>query len=144
MVSGDKRGRNVWKPVGLALAATLAVLATGEAARAQPLAPMVFGRILTAAPEDLPIVREASAPLFDAAAAGTTTEWSNPRTGNSGTIKLRRIFTLKGMPCRTFDYTTWTEHHTNEMRVVADWCKVADDGWKLIDPRDAAPGSPEK
>lgn len=80
------------------------------------------------------MIREASAPLFDAAAAGTAREWSNPRTGNSGAIKLRRIFAQKGMPCRTFDYTTWTGHHTSETRVVVDWCKMADDGWKLSDP----------
>ncbi|MGO8917995.1 MAG: hypothetical protein ACLQJR_18995 [Stellaceae bacterium] len=133
-----------WKPAGLALAAALATLAVGEAARAEYPPLLVFGRILSAAPEDLPIVREASAPLFDAAAAGTTREWSNPRTGDSGAIKLRRIFALKGMPCRTFDYTTWTEHHTNETRVVGDWCKLTDDGWKLVDPREPVPGSSEE
>lgn len=141
MAREDKRSRKVGKPLGLVLAAILVVLALNEAARAQYPAFMVFGRIVTAAPEDLPMVRQASAPLFDATAAGTTREWSNPQTGNSGTIKLRRIFVLNGMPCRTFDYTTWTEHHTNETRVVIDWCKVADNGWKLVDPRDGASDS---
>ena len=84
------------------------------------------------------MVREASAPLFDATAASTTREWSDPETGNSGTIRLQRIFTLNGMPCRTFDYTTWTGRHTNATRVVIDWCKVANNGWKLVDPRDGA------
>jgi hypothetical protein len=141
MASGDKRDRNIGKPFGLVLAAILAVVALSEAARAQYPAFLVFGRILTAAPEDLPMVREASAPLFDATAMGTTREWSNPETGNSGTIKLRRIFALNGMPCRTFDYTTWTGRHTSETRVVIDWCKVADNGWKLVDPRDDASDS---
>jgi hypothetical protein len=45
------------------------------------------------------------------------------------------------MPCRTFDYTTWTGHHTSETRVVIDWCKVANNGWKLVDPRDGASDS---
>lgn len=143
MAPGDKRGRNVRRLAGLALTAALAVLAVGEAARAE-YPPLIFGRILSATPEDLPMLRSASAPLFEAATAGTTREWSNPQTGNSGAIKLRRIFALKGMPCRTFDYTTWTEHHTNESRVVLDWCKVPDDGWKLVDPREPVPGSPEK
>jgi hypothetical protein len=138
MASANKLGRNIGKPLGLLLAAIVGVLALSEPARAQYPAFAVFGRILTAAPEDLPMVREASAPLFDATAAGTTREWSNPETGNSGTIKLRRIFALNGMPCRTFDYTTWTGHHTSETRVVVDWCKVADNGWKLVDPRDGA------
>jgi hypothetical protein len=138
MASANKLGRNIGKPLGPLLAAILAVLALSEPALAQYPAFGVFGRILTAAPEDLPVVREASAPLFDATAAGTTREWSNPATGNSGTIKLRRIFALNGMPCRTFDYTTWTGHHTSETRVVIDWCKVANNGWKLVDPRDGA------
>jgi hypothetical protein len=141
MASGDKRNGNIGMPLGLVLAVVLAIVALSAAARAQYPAFMVFGRILTAAPEDVPMVREASAPLFDATAVGTTKEWSNPKTGNSGTIKLRRIFALNGMPCRTFDYTTWTEHHSSQMRVVIDWCKVADDGWKLVDPRDGASDS---
>jgi hypothetical protein len=138
MASANKLGRNIGKPFGLLVAAILTVLALSEAARAQYPAFAVFGRILTAAPEDLPMVREAPAPLFDATAAGTTREWSSPESGNSGTIKLRRIFTLNGMPCRTFDYATWTGHHTSETRVVIDWCKVANNGWKLVDPRDSA------
>jgi hypothetical protein len=141
MAPSDERVRHIGKPLGLVLAAILAVVALSDALRAQYPAFMVFGRILTAAPEDLPMVREASAPLFDATAAGTIREWSNPKTGNSGTIKLRRIFALNGMPCRTFDYTTWTEHHTSETRVVIDWCKVANNGWKLVDPRDGASDS---
>ncbi len=141
MAPGDKRSRSVWRPAGLALAA---VLAMGEAAWAQHPALTVFGRILTAAPEDLPIVRKASAPLFEAAAAGMSKDWSNPQNGNSGSITLRRVFALKGMPCRTFDYVTWTEHHTNQVRVVVDWCKVADDGWKLVNPREPGPESPQK
>jgi hypothetical protein len=50
MASGDKPGRNIGKPLGLVLAAILALLALSAAARAQYPAFMVFGRILTAAP----------------------------------------------------------------------------------------------
>jgi hypothetical protein len=113
-----------WRPsANLALVAALAVVAVGEAARAEYPRRLIFARMLSAAPDDVPMIREASAPLFDAAAAGATREWANPRTGNSGAIKLRRIFALKDMPCRTFDYTTWTKHHTNQTRVVFDWCR---------------------
>ncbi len=139
MAQGDKQSRNFWKPAGLALVVVLAVLAAGEASRAANTPTLIISRILSAAPEDLPFVREASAPLFDATAAGVGGEWSNPQTGNSGTVELHRIFALRGMPCRTFEYTTWTEGHTFMTRVVIDWCKVAEDGWKMVDPREPAP-----
>jgi len=51
---------------------------------AQYLPHVIFPCIVTVADQDLPMILEAAAPLFDAAAAGVTREWSNPRTGHSG------------------------------------------------------------
>jgi len=140
MARGNQAGRNVWETAKLAMAASVVVLALGNAARAEYPPPLIFGHIVSAAADDLPSILAASAPLFDAAKAGKTGEWSNQETGNSGTVTLRRIFALKDIPCRTFDYATWTEHHSNETRVVVDWCKLTDNGWKLVDPREPAPG----
>lgn len=129
----------------LALATALAVLSALGAARAEYPPPLIFGHIFTVEPEDVPIIRKNSTPLFEeGAATGMNKEWSNPQTGNSGAVKLRRVYNLKGVPCRTFDYTTWTQHHTNVTRVTVDWCKLANDGWKLVDPRNGPPGLTEK
>jgi hypothetical protein len=143
MAPGDRRDRLVRRAARAAGLALAVVLAMGVAAWAQYPTPLIFGRSLSTNDEDLAVVRAATAPLFDAATSGMTREWSNPQTGNSGTVELRRIFALRGMPCRTFGYTTWTEHHANETQIVLDWCKLSD-GWKLVDPREPAVGPAAK
>ncbi len=74
--------------------------------------------------------------VFETANAGTTKEWYSPRTGSSGAIKLARMFELKGMSRRAFNYITWTKHHSSETRVTVDWCKVTNEGWNLVGARD--------
>ena len=135
MAPKERRNKTLWK-TGLALAVGLAAVGAGSAVRAQYPPLTAFGRLFAAGPEDEATIRQTATPLFEAAAAGASEQWSNPQTRNSGTITLQRIFMQSGMPCRTFAYSTWTEQHTNETRVVVDWCKVPDDGWKLLDPRE--------
>jgi hypothetical protein len=121
----------------LATLLVLAVLAVSGPARADYPLPLIFGRLFGIAPDDLPAVREASQPLFDAGAApGTVKEWSNAKTGHTGSVKLRGIFDLKGgIPCRTFDYVSWTQHHSFQSRLTVDWCQVEQGQWKLVAPR---------
>jgi surface antigen len=63
---------------------------------------------------------------------GATASWSNPDTGNYGTIKLMNKYTLNGRPCETVRYTVATkrmavgsEHYT------LDSCLLPDGRWRI-------------
>jgi surface antigen len=64
---------------------------------------------------------------------GTSASWSNPDSGNYGTIELTRKFTQNGRPCETVRYTLATkrmavapEHYT------LNSCLLPDGKWRII------------
>jgi surface antigen len=84
--------------------------------------------------EDIAIIQRAAAPLFEAAPVGGVAAWQNPNSGNSGSMKLRKVYELKGMPCREVSYTMkYTDRQTPSITNVA-WCQLPSGEWKLADP----------
>ena len=67
---------------------------------------------------------------------GTARSWSNPRSGNSGTITLERRFTQdfqgKTLPCRTLRYHTVIRNRSDPFNLRINRCKVADGNWMLL------------
>ena len=67
---------------------------------------------------------------------GTARSWSNPRSGNSGTITLERRFTQdfqgKTLPCRTLRYHTVIRNRSDPFNLRINRCKVADGNWVLL------------
>ena len=116
------------------LAGGLAVgIAAAHAAGMNPFGPT--GLPLTSkdfqemgAAED-PLLNDETIPI------GTARPWSNPRSGNSGTITLERRFTQdfqgKTLPCRTLRYHTVIRNRADPFNLRINRCKVADGNWML-------------
>jgi surface antigen len=63
--------------------------------------------------------------------AGTTASWSNPTTGNAGTIKLLKKFSKGNLHCEQVAYTlTTTTKAVEPEHYVLNSC-LTPDGWKI-------------
>ena len=62
---------------------------------------------------------------------GTTSEWKNPDSGNSGTFKPVRTFeTSSGQNCREFETTIFIDGRSETAKGTA--CRQIDGSWKII------------
>ena len=61
---------------------------------------------------------------------GDTKDWSNPATGNSGIVKLMRIFKSRGMACHGLRYDLSFKQPRAARSYTFDWCKT-NAGWKI-------------
>jgi hypothetical protein len=84
--------------------------------------------------EDISIIDKSTKPLFSTDVVGQSVAWANPRTGNKGTIVLRKIHALRGMPCRQIEFQIAARGEKIPSRIVTDWCQIATGEWKLVDP----------
>ncbi len=63
--------------------------------------------------------------------AGTTSKWTNPDSGNSGTVTPQQQFTSKdGKECREFQQTVTVEKQTQTAYGTA--CRQPDGTWKVV------------
>jgi len=83
--------------------------------------------------EDIDIIHQTVNQNVHGKATGTTASWSGADTGNSGTIKLLKKFTVRSMQCEEVGYTIMTstravpaEHY------VLRSCLQSDGTWKII------------
>ncbi|ABI61536.1 RT0821/Lpp0805 family surface protein [Granulibacter bethesdensis] len=65
-------------------------------------------------------------PLFN----GSTQPWSNPKTGNSGTLTLVEQYQKDGMSCRKIRYDVMLKRRNAPNVYTLDWCKTAQGVWK--------------
>ena len=86
------------------------------------------------APDDLALVEAAAEKLYlgDGAAPGTVETWSNPQSGNQGTITLISKFHYKGMPCRRLQHEIKIVHVANPYNFMVDRCEVSSGEWKVL------------
>ena len=64
-------------------------------------------------------------------AVGATAPWSNPSSGNSGTIKLLKKYRYRNMQCEQVQYTFQTVRRTtNPEHYVLNSC-LTPQGWKI-------------
>jgi hypothetical protein len=119
------------------LALASVVVACAHAAWAFGLNP--FGRSgLPLTAEDFQVMALAEAPLLsdDSIPLASSRDWSNPSSGNGGTITLQRRFetTFEGndLPCRTLSYRIRIANRANARNFTLDRCRVADGSWKLL------------
>jgi len=108
-----------------------------------PLLPLVSGPALAQlslienfdlSGEDVNMARAAAAILFedDAAVIGQRTAWSNPASGNSGEVVLRRIFEHRGMPCKEVQHVVQQRKFADPVSLQFTRCRVADGTWKSL------------
>jgi surface antigen len=70
--------------------------------------------------------------LEGAAAVGTKQAWSNPKSGNSGTIDIIDTLALDGMDCRSVRYDFSLKMKASNTTYLVHECKTGDGSWKLL------------
>ena len=67
----------------------------------------------------------------DPVKVGDTQDWSNPASGNSGKVTVKRLFKYNGMTCHGLRYD-FKYKATNTPRTYnADWCQTKTGEWKI-------------
>jgi surface antigen len=78
--------------------------------------------------EDLSMMQETARKALSEAPDGTLVEWSNPKTGSSGTIKPLDTFQQQGLKCRRAEVTNRYKTLLGGTTLVA--CEVKKGEWK--------------
>ncbi|MEO3430950.1 hypothetical protein AAFN88_19000 [Pelagibius sp. CAU 1746] len=115
---------------GLAAAVVLAVLGAPVQAQLNPFTRAGF----ELSPEDIEIVRGTAEKLYsdESVPVGTVETWSNPKSGNTGSVQLIGIFEHKGLPCRRLQHDIKIKNVADPFRYIFDRCKVPSGEWKLL------------
>jgi surface antigen len=109
----------------LALAALLSPMDSAEAQ-------LLFGSRLGQAHyqgDDTKIIMRIGADMLRNAPDGESRQWSNPQTGNSGTITVLRSYKRGTMPCRDAEVNSQLKER--KVVYVLPVCQVADGSWKF-------------
>jgi hypothetical protein len=99
-------------------------------------AQMMFGRqwetAVALSQADMDMIKATLARQIHDKAVGTSASWSNPASGNSGTITLVKTFVRNGLRCEQIDYRLVS---SGAGRPYDDYtltsCQLADGTWKL-------------
>jgi hypothetical protein len=92
-----------------------------------------FESNITLKQDDIDLIHQTVDQKIHGKAVGTAASWSNPNTGISGTIKLLKKDTVRGLRCEEVEYTLITtttavppEHY------VLHSCLQPDGTWKIL------------
>jgi surface antigen len=87
---------------------------------------------------DLKAMEKTAQPLLDDGSLpiGATGEWSNPQSGDHGTIQLLKRFEYEyqgsKLPCRELKYHIQVTGDADPYNYRLNRCKVADGSWKTL------------
>ena len=83
--------------------------------------------------EDIEIIKKSAAPLYqvDDPEIGDSASWSNPNSGNFGTIELVDVYDWHKMPCRKLQHLMKVVDWKDNVRMTVDRCKVPSGEWKI-------------
>jgi hypothetical protein len=108
----------------------LAIL-LGAPAQAQLLLGPVWESNITLTQDDLDLIHRTVDTQIHGKPVGATASWSNPNTGNAGTIKLVRKFRKGNLQCEQVAYTlTTTKKAVEPEHYVFNSC-LTPEGWKI-------------
>ena len=79
--------------------------------------------------DDTKVVMRIGTDMLQNAADGESRPWSNPQTGNGGTITVLRSYKRGDMLCRDAAVNSKLEDHS--VVYVLPFCRVADGSWKI-------------
>ena len=74
---------------------------------------------ITLTQQDLDMIHGAVTNQVHGKPVGTTASWSNPASGNSGSIKLVKKLTLKNQRCEDIEYTVRSRRHAGLHRALS-------------------------
>lgn len=84
--------------------------------------------------DDLKALGAASRRLYaqDSVADGASNTWSNPKSGNSGTVTVLQSFERQGNACRKLHYDIRLRQRQGPRSYTLSWCHMPDGSWKVI------------
>jgi hypothetical protein len=62
---------------------------------------------------------------------GDKRDWHNPQSGNSGSVRVLRLFTDAGAPCHSLAYDVTYKAKRPGRTYTLNWCKAKDGAWKI-------------
>lgn len=129
----EKKTLKQWAPLPIALAASLAVLLIGGMTGLAMLDSLVkreFERQALIKEKDKQAIAEARSSALERKISGTEVSWTNPDSGNFGTmIPVKTWRTKTGRYCREFEESITIDGAVNVERGVA--CRTEDGKWKV-------------
>ena len=94
--------------------------------------------------EDRDLMMKNVKEILDSDEANPSREWSNPKTGNSGNMKLRSQFTATdGAPCKRVSVSSLVKAGSVKNTGTYILCKYEGRGWLLHPDAVPAPASPK-
>jgi surface antigen len=119
---------NLCRSAALAVALILAAAAPAVA-QVNP-----FGDSLDLEAEDIEMMKAAAAQLFtdDSARLGDTRTWSNPASGNAGSVSLVKAFEHQGLPCKRVQHAVKQKGRADNVIYQFARCRTSDGTWKLL------------
>ena len=83
--------------------------------------------------DDWALMHAAAARLYrqERVADGAATRWSNPKTGDSGTVTVLQSFEQNGMACRRVRYDIQLGSSPGPNPYTLNWCRTASREWKI-------------
>lgn len=83
--------------------------------------------------DDWTLMTDAASQLYqqDTVADGAASHWSNPKTGDSGTVTVLHSFEKAGMACRRVRYVIRLRGVSGQRNYTVNWCKTASGEWKI-------------
>lgn len=69
----------------------------------------------------------------DPASVGQAESWTGPKSGNQGTLTIRRVFERSGMPCRSVESNVVYKQAQTKSSFTLTACRLATGEWKLAD-----------
>ena len=108
-------------------AAMIAVFGASAVAQINP-----FGRSGSVSGDDTKYIEAASSKIYkaDNPQVGAVEKWSNPATGNSGTVSLIQVFEKDGMPCRKLRHNIRVHDQKDPVVYIFSRCRVKSGEWK--------------
>jgi surface antigen len=82
--------------------------------------------------DDIALLTAAADRLYEAGEIGALARWSNPESGNAGTVEIREIFERDGLPCRRVEHVVELAKDPVPKRLVLASCRVPDGRWLLV------------
>ncbi len=111
-----------------AILVSLVVLSSGATAQT-PRAPW-GGAYTRLTPEDLRLVRKATARLLTTGRTGSTASWRNDISGNFGTMELEGTFRNRGVPCKRIDHVLQFRNVADPRLLRLTFCRIGGQ-WRL-------------
>lgn len=124
----NSKGASMFKQFAIICAFSLALTVTDMSPALGQINP--FDDSLNLNRADIDMIRQAAREDLDGKEVGSVVEWSNPETGNHGSVTLLRTFEYGGRDCREVQHLIDGSGGNFIQRYVNTICKQEDGSWR--------------